>query len=123
MAEADNIENKKRDDNDSIETVILEDKPITIISPSDIIVVEEAEVFKQMQIIKRIKNDSCCYKYCCKKENTWDDCFWFYYWYFFWNKTSINDNTNSDLSSDTNSFCINLDMYCCDCDSCCICCD
>jgi hypothetical protein len=70
----------ERKENDSVETVAFEDKSTS--SHSDIILTEEAHKFRQINEIKKLKENSCFYKYfCCKNSNNvLDDCFWFYYW-------------------------------------------
>jgi hypothetical protein len=76
-------------------------KPITnIISPSDVNMCE-SQNFRQMAEIKKLKMDSCCYKYCCIYDETvtWDYNFWFYYWYFcFDSRTNVNTDTVSSVT-------------------------
>jgi len=94
--------------------ILIEERnnPLTsAISTSDVIVVE-AKVFKQMNEIKKVKKESCCYKNCCKYNDTigWDYYFWFYYWYCCFD---TGDNENED------SFYLNLcdvECFCCCCD-------
>jgi hypothetical protein len=68
-----------------------------VISQSDINICE-AQKFRQMVEIKKLKRESCCYKYCCTYDETvsWDYNFWFYYWYFCFDSSN---NTNKDTNT------------------------
>jgi hypothetical protein len=94
------------------DAILVEERinPLTSeISPSDVIVVE-AKVFKQMNEIKKVKKESCCYKNCCKYDDTigLDYYFWFYYWYCCF----INENTDINCLGD----CCSFECFCCCCD-------
>lgn len=95
------------------DTILVEERnnPLTNeISPSDVIVVE-ATVFKQMNEIKKVKKESCCYKNCCKYDDTigWDYYFWFYYWYCCFDTS--NSNTDINCLGD----CCSFECFCCCC--------
>ena len=110
------IESEKSNsmDNSIPHAILVEERnnPLNdVISPSDVII-DEAQVFKQMNEIKKVKKESCCYKNCCKYDDTigCDYYFWFYYWYCCFD---TGDNENEV------SFCFNLcdfECFCCCCD-------
>ena len=97
----------------SIPQAILIEERTNVISQSDINICE-AQNFRQMNEIKKLKRDSCCYKYCCTYDETvsWDYNFWFYYWYFCFD-SSANANSGDNVNSGVNLCDINcIECFC-----------
>ena len=77
--------------------------------------IEEAELFRVYSLVKKSKQESCCYRYfCCNGycDNNIDclEYFWYWYWYCFY----IN-HTNLSKSSTSNK---EPNVKCCDCNEC-----
>ena len=109
------IESEKSNsmDNSIPHAILIEERNIHLtneISTSDIVIVE-ATIFKQMNEIKRIKKESCCYKNCCKYDDTigCDYYFWFYYWYCCF------DTGDNEIASSCFNLC-DFECFCCCCD-------
>ena len=103
--------NPNSSDNSIPNTILIEERT-NVISQSDINI-SEAQKFRQMAEITKLKRESCCYKYCCTYDETvsWDYNFWFYYWYFCFDSNANTNTASSVTLCDSNcieGFCAGL---------------
>ena len=83
---------------------------------------EEALIFREKSLIRKARQESCCYRYfCCngyfntsesRSTETFNERFWYWYYYcFYMNNIKYNDK-NSKISE------LECNIKCCDCNEC-----